>query len=355
MKSNYRETKAIHSPVILEQSPGLQPPPLSRGNDKIQISTLIDSWLETKRSSQTRRAYRRDVVDFCVYVGMMTIGDLQVYPIPQLSHQILDWLKTQYQYDEHNPDKILNPTTINRKAYAVSSWFEYLMAVYQYPKNPAKIFTPLKTVKHSTTDSLTKLEYVSLLDYQKGQYNSIKDKDQWEISLQRVKELRDYLMLALMAMSLRRNEVVKLRWSDIDSSTPHLTVYQKWWSTKLIPLPSSIYELLIQLGQDKMTMWLVSDYIFSPIKNNSTGDLTKPISTDYVFELIKKLTAICWIDKKITPHSLRKTFIELALDSKEDYINIANATGHSTLEMIKYYDTRSRLEKNAVNNMDVFD
>jgi site-specific recombinase XerD len=185
MKSNYRETKAIHSPMILEQnleSPDLQPPsfPLEgfpaviKRADEIQISTLIDSWLETKRSSQTRRAYRRDVIDFCVYVGLMTIGDLQVYPIPQLSHQILDWLKTQYQHDEHNPDKVLNPTTINRKAYAVSSWFEYLMAVYQYPKNPAKIFTPLKTVKYSTTDSLTKLEYVSLLEYQKEQYLELK-------------------------------------------------------------------------------------------------------------------------------------------------------------------------------------
>ncbi len=351
MKSNYRETKAIHSPAILDQNHRVT----QHGPEhQTPISTLIDSWLETKRSSQTRRAYRRDAVDFCVYVGMMTIGDLQIYSIPQLSHQILDWLKTQYQYDEYNPDKVLNPTTINRKAYAVSSWFEYLMAVYQYPKNPAKIFTPLKTAKHSTTDSLTKSEYVSLLVYQKEQYLDLIHNG-GEVSLPTIKELRDYLMLALMSMSLRRNEVVKLRRSDIDSSTPHLTVYQKWWSTKLIPLPSSIYELLMQLGQDKMTMWLVSDYIFSPIKNNSTWDLTKPISTDYVFELIKKLAAICWIDKKITPHSLRKTFIELALDSKEDYINIANATGHSTLEMIKYYDTRSKLEKNAVNNMDVFD
>jgi integrase/recombinase XerD len=357
MKSNYRETKSIQSPVMLEQNHQIA----QHGPEyQTPISTLIDSWLETKRSAQTRRAYRRDVVDFCVYVGMMTIDDLQVYPIPQLSHQILDWLKTQYQYDEHNPDKVLNPTTINRKAYAVSSWFEYLMAVYQYPKNPAKIFTPLKTVKYSTTDSLTKLEYVSLLDYQKEQYMRSKVKGQ-RSNVQKdwltiIKELRDYLMLALMSMSLRRNEVVKLRWSDIDDSTTvHLTVYQKWGSTKLIPLPSSIFELLMQLGQNKMTMWLVSDYIFSPIKNNSTGDLTKPISADYVFELIKKLAAVCWIDKKITPHSLRKTFIELALDSKEDYINIANATGHSTLEMIKYYDTRSKLEKNAVNNMgDIF-
>lgn len=351
MKSNYHESKAVHSPVILDQNNAI----VQHGPEyQTPINTLIESWLETKRSSQTRRAYRRDVVDFCVYVGMMTIGDLQVYQIPQLSHQILERLKMQYQYDEHNIDKVLNPTTINRKAYAVSSWFEYLMAVYQYPKNPAKIFTALKTVKHSTTDSLNKQEYVSMLCYQKDMYVSEKGRAEL-VSLQTVKELRDYLMLALMSMSLRRNEVVKLRWSDIDSTTPHLIVYQKWWSTKLIPLPSSIFELLMQLGKDKMLVWLESDYIFSPIRNNSTGDLSKPISADYVFELIRKLAAACGIDKKITPHSLRKTFIELALDSKEDYINIANATGHSTLEMIKYYDTRSKLEKNAVNNMgDIF-
>lgn len=55
--------------------------------------------------------------------------------------------------------------------------------------------------------------------------------------------------------------------------------------------------------------------------------------------------------KKITPHSLRKTFIELALDNGDDLISIANATGHSTVEMIKYYDTRDRLKNNAVNSL----
>jgi len=89
---------------------------------------------------------------------------------------MLEWLKTQYRTDAHNPDKVLNATTINRKAYAVSSWFEYLMAVYQYPKNPAKIFTAIKTVKHSSTESLTKLEYVRLLDYQKEAYMLVKAK-----------------------------------------------------------------------------------------------------------------------------------------------------------------------------------
>ena len=55
--------------------------------------------------------------------------------------------------------------------------------------------------------------------------------------------------------------------------------------------------------------------------------------------------------KKITPHSLRKTFIELALDNGDDLIAICNATGHNSVEMVKYYDTRDRLKNNAINSL----
>jgi len=348
MKSNYTWTKSSHSPQLLDTSTVIK----ITWSNSVLITELIESFVETKRSSQTRRAYQRDVSDFCVYVWLMTVDDLQSYPIAQLSHQILARVKTHYKTDLHHPDKILNASTVNRKAYAVSSWFEYLMAVYQYPKNPAKIFTPLKTSKQSSTESLTKLEYVKLLHYQKDIYTTTLS-DQ---SLNTIKQLRDYLMLSMMCMSLRRNEVAKLTRESLNHTTPHISVYQKWGSTKLIPLPSPLFGLLKDLQNLKMAHGLTWSYIFSPIKNNSTWELDKPISGDYIFQLIVKLSKLCGIDKNITPHSLRKTFIELALDAKEDYINIANATGHSTLEMIKYYDTRSKLEKNAINTMwDVFD
>jgi integrase len=63
--------------------------------------------------------------------------------------------------------------------------------------------------------------------------------------------------------------------------------------------------------------------------------------------------------KKITPHSLRKTCIELALDNGDDLIAICNATGHNSAEMlkcwnaemVKYYDTLSRLKNNAINSL----
>lgn len=50
--------------------------------------------------------------------------------------------------------------------------------------------------------------------------------------------------------------------------------------------------------------------------------------------------------KKLTPHSLRKTFIELALDNGDDLIAICNATGHESVEMV-----RDRLKNNAINSL----
>ena len=41
----------------------------------------------------------------------------------------------------------------------------------------------------------------------------------------------------------------------------------------------------------------------------------------------------------------------MALNNQEDFISILNATGHSTVEMIKYYDTRDTLKNNAVHGM----
>jgi hypothetical protein len=41
----------------------------------------------------------------------------------------------------------------------------------------------------------------------------------------------------------------------------------------------------------------------------------------------------------------------LSLDNGEDLIAICNATGHSTIDMVKYYDTRDRLKNNAVHSL----
>jgi len=48
---------------------------------------------------------------------------------------------------------------------------------------------------------------------------------------------------------------------------------------------------------------------------------------------------------------IRKASIEIALNNQEDFLSIINATGHATVEMVNYYDTRDQLKNNAINKM----
>ena len=87
------------------------------------------------------------------------------------------------------------------------------------------------------------------------------------------------------------------------------------------------------------------------MRNNTTGKLDKPLNTSYIYQLVTKTVFKFTYGKRATPHSFRKSFIEMALNNNEDFISIINATGHATVEMVKYYDTRDTLKNNAVHGM----
>ena len=152
----------------------------------------------------------------------------------------------------------------------------------------------------------------------------------------------------MFGLALRRDETANLKWDDINFQQSTANVYQKGGSFKLLPLPVGIASLL---GEFKKLYGDTCPYIFHPVRNNRTKELNKPIRTEYIFEMVKKIAVRVVPDKNITPHSFRKTFIELALNNKEDFISIINATGHSTVEMIKYYDTRDALKNNAIHSI----
>jgi hypothetical protein len=44
-------------------------------------------------------------------------------------------------------------------------------------------------------------------------------------------------------------------------------------------------------------------------------------------------------------------FIELALNNKDDFIFIINTTGHSTVEMVNYYDIRDSLKHKPIHSL----
>lgn len=305
-------------------------------NQETLMLDVIENFTQLKNSVHTQRSYKADLIAFFSRLDVVFLRDFGLIAFPQVVDQVQAFLSENTKKDTHT-SRVLNSKTVNRKAYALSSFFNYLINVYGYPKNPIKNFTALKTERRSTTTSLTRAEMVDFLEFAKGEHRLSETK------------FRNYLVLVFMfGLALRRDEVSNLKWDDINFAQQTANVYQKGGSYKLLPLPISIILLL----KEFQTLYPNNcPYIFHPVRNNRTKELDKPICTEYIFDMVKKMAVRVIPGKNITPHSFRKTFIELALNNKEDFISIINATGHATVEMIKYYDTRDTLKNNAIHSV----
>ena len=302
----------------------------------ISLDQVLDGFLSTKRSQNTKRAYARDISDLLSFLEIENTEQLAAIAFHELVVDIQSHLEECTEIDDLT-GRPLNPTTINRKAYAFSSFFKYLIHSYGYPKNPLDQYQAHKVDRKSKTKSLTRAEILDVISFMaEKRYMS-------------QTAYRDYLAICFLSvLALRRNELVGLKWSDIDFNASSANVFQKGGSYKLLPVPENLLKLI---SEYRIKYTKTSEYLFSPVRNNSTKTLNKPLNSSYIYQLVKKVVSKVAGGKKATPHSFRKSFIEMALNNQEDFISIINATGHATVEMVKYYDTRDTLKNNAVHGM----
>lgn len=311
----------------------------------VSIHEAIQIFVQTKTSLATRQNYTTTLKQFFEFSGIAFTPDLHpsICPPSAMGRFALGWLESLTKRDEKSKERILNARTVNNKAMAVSSFFRWLVEVHNYPKNPIKaVFSPLKIKRKSTTQSLSRGEMVDLLAYGKAQHR------------QSEKKYRDYLLILFaFSLALRRSEIARIRIDDIGSTehTPTIKIYRKGGQEEILPLPEQLASLVVCLLDTYPT---TSHYLFRPVRNRATNDLEKPISTTGIFQIIRGMANTLFPDKKITPHSLRKSFVEISLNNGEEVSGIMNATGHSSVDMVNYYDGRDSLENNAIRGMAKF-
>ena len=66
--------------------------------------------------------------------------------------------------------------------------------------------------------------------------------------------------------------------------------------------------------------------------------------------IVARVARDAGITKRITPHSLRHTFVTMALDAGQAERDIAISTGHSDTRMVAYYDRgRDNISRNSTH------
>ena len=174
------------------------------------LDELVDEFLATKKSSQTKMAYQKDILAFFVGIKVYNVQDLLAIPLYELSRVVLLYTESFKKSEEYHVDRVSNPRTINRKAYALSSFFEFLVATYGYPRNPVKVFVPYSTPQRTSTDSLEQSELEALRTLVRENFATA------ESQKAKIFALQQLLIVGCMMLSMRRNEVAHLKRQDLD-------------------------------------------------------------------------------------------------------------------------------------------
>jgi integrase len=70
---------------------------------------------------------------------------------------------------------------------------------------------------------------------------------------------------------------------------------------------------------------------------------------------VRRLCRKIGVTKRITPHSLRHSFVTMALDAGVPERDIIDSTGHADSSMIRFYDrNRGGIERNATHAVAAF-
>ena len=302
------------------------------------LQKLRANYLSTLHNDETKRAYGRDIAAFLHHLDLAegTLGDLERLGLPVLYGALYEFLQSYFKWDEAK-QHVINQKTFNRVRQGNASFFKYLQMFYGLPFNPACYIKKLRERKKSNTPDLTEDEVIHLL---------------WRLKTRAPrsqKDARDFLMvLGLTLQAVRRSELAAFSWTAIDQQQGSIRIHQKGGSEKILPVPPGYLRLLNEFG-DKYGR--PCPFIFRPIRNNRYKNMNRPVSTDTIYRVVKKIAQEVVPEKNISPHSFRTTFVSLGIKWQVHITAIQNGGGWSTVEMVFYYDRNNPLEFSLINIM----
>lgn len=286
--------------------------------DLADVPEVVE-WLANIESETTREAYRKDIEQFVV---MMGIEHPEEFRTVKRAH-VIAWRNSLKESGR-------GASTIRRKLSALSSLYDYLCEKNSVSLNPVSgVKRPTEGANEGHTPALSQEQAKALLDAP---------------PTDTTKGLRDRALIATYLFhGSRESETANLKLSDIQEreGVPHFRFFGKGSKVRYVPVNpiamKRIQDYLRHVGREV-------DYdspIFQPIKNHVTNVLRKPLSRMAVYNVIKQWGLEAGIPApNLRPHALRATFATTALKNGAPLENVQECLGHSDISTTRIYDRR---------------
>jgi integrase/recombinase XerC len=284
---------------------------------------LIDSFLEslvTEKgySDHTRRAYRKDLLDFLSFLAQSPFtGSDRRKQVPVVKLKQIDAMMLRgYLGFLHRKNK---KATIARKLSAIRSFFKYLLKNGIISENPAELVLTPKQDK-TLPVYLSVDEMFRLLD---------------SIQTDTLLGLRNRAIFEMLYSSgIRVSELAGLNISDVDFPAAVVRVSGKGNRQRIVPVGQ---KALAALNAYRIRLQKKTG---SP--TTKTGPLFlnrfhKRLSPRSIARILKKLVETVGLLTPVSPHALRHTFATHMLDAGADLRAVQELLGHKSLSTTQKY------------------
>jgi integrase/recombinase XerD len=265
--------------------------------------TAVRSWLRSKNSPHTRKAYQRDIDTFYEWVrmplGHIKLTDLQDYT---------DWLRGEY------PDI----ATQRRMLYAVKSLLTFAQKQGYIPLNVGTALQPPKG-KDTLAERILSVAQIQNIIYEAKKTGS----------------QRDYvLVLLLYASGIRCEEVCNLQWKDCkpNGGSGQITVFGKERETRAILLHKKAW---VELQTIRPMDVEPDEYVFASRQTSIRDQLpSRRLTESRVWQIVTSIAIRTGVHA--SPHFFRHAHATQTMGKVSQRIIQQTLGWKSPLTMMKY-------------------
>ena len=273
---------------------------------------------EKRYSIKTVESYQTDVLQFFYFIET----EFQLTDLLAVKNTIIrTWIVELVNLHQ-------KPSSIKRKISALKSFFKYNQKIGKIKINPAdKINSPKiperlpKFVEqHKINDLFDNADKYFAATFEGMQEKLIVD--------------------LLYSTGMRRQELIDLKWSDINTGSTQVKVTGKGNKQRLIPIGKELLSSLMifqNTQREKYKNISFASYVF--LTENG-----KQLYPNYVYRIVKKHIGNCSTVEKKSPHVLRHSFATHMSNNGAKLNDIKELLGHASLASTQVY-THNTIEQ----------